>query len=156
LKNCNILRRYEDERLQSQALALLDWGVTERAAAAAAADGSCERVHLAKELLHWFKNSFFSWTNAPKCSKCGDPTSAIGATGPTPDERLFLAGHVEVYRCNCGATTRFPRYNHVEKLLQTRTGRCGEWVQAFVLFCRALVGGARCKPVTSLAFPPKY
>lgn len=91
-------------------------GVTERAAAAAAADGTCERVHLAKELLKWFKNSFFSWTNQPKCSKCGGGTDAIGAAAPSPDERRFLAGHVELYRCACGTITRFPRYNHVEKV----------------------------------------
>jgi hypothetical protein len=132
-------QQYEDERLQGLALSLLDWGVTERAAAAAAADGTCERVHLAKELLTWFKSSFFSWTNSPKCSKCGGGTNGIGAVAASPDERRFLAGHTELYRCDCGTVTRFPRYNHVEKLLQTRTGRCGEWVQAFVLFCRALV-----------------
>lgn len=131
-------QQYEDERLQALALGVLDWGVTERAAAAAASDGSCERVALAKELLKWFKNSFFSWTNQPKCSKCGGGTEAIGAAAPSPDERRYLAGHVELYRCACGTITRFPRYNHVEKLLETRTGRCGEWVQAFVLFCRAL------------------
>ena len=33
------------------------------------------------------------------------------------------------YRCSiCLRTTRFPRYNHPEKLLETRKGRCGEWV----------------------------
>ena len=124
--------QYEDERLQGLALGLLDWGVTERAAAAAVADGSCERVHLAKELLKWFKNGFFSWTNQPKCSKCGGATSGIGATAPTPDERRYLAGHVELYRCSCGTITRFPRYNHVEKLLETRTAPTPNFNTAFM------------------------
>jgi peptide-N4-(N-acetyl-beta-glucosaminyl)asparagine amidase len=49
---------------------------------------------------------------------------------PNAEERRFHAGVVELYYCDsCHRVTRFPRYNHPGKLLQTRRGRCGEWAQ---------------------------
>ena len=38
----------------------------------------------------------------------------------------------------CNKKTRFPRYNHPGKLLETRNGRCGEWANCFCLCSRAL------------------
>ena len=38
----------------------------------------------------------------------------------------------------CRSVTRFPRYNHPLKLLDSRQGRCGEWANCFTLCCRAM------------------
>lgn len=93
---------------------------------------------LLKQLLHWFKTSFFTWVDAPSCWSCGKPTTATGMVAPTPSERAHRASRVELYHCgNCRASVRFPRYNDPVKLLETRLGRCGEWAQAFTLCARA-------------------
>ena len=44
-----------------------------------------------------------------------------GGGSPTPDEASAKASRVELYGCkDCGAETRFPRYNDPAKLLETR------------------------------------
>ena len=62
-----------------------------------------------------------------------------------PRQAEGLAGVVEVYQCQsgCGAVTRFPRYNHPRKLLESRQGRCGEWANCFTLCCIAMGYDAR-------------
>ncbi|KAK9469475.1 hypothetical protein V1512DRAFT_256357 [Lipomyces arxii] len=100
--------------------------------------------HLIRALLKWFRNDFFTWVNAPKCSSCSAETEGLGGTSPTPQERADSAGRVELYKCkSCGAITRFPRYGHPRKLLTFRQGRCGEWANCFTLLCRALGSRAR-------------
>jgi len=107
-------------------------------------------------LLAWFKRHFFHWCNKPLCQyeDCPAATPSEGSPGkcqddmahddagsgqPTPEEREGGAGRVEVYTCRrCNRSTRFPRYNKPSRLLQTRTGRCGEWANCFGLICRAL------------------
>ncbi|KAK6189023.1 hypothetical protein SNE40_005076 [Patella caerulea] len=95
-------------------------------------------------LLNWFKTSFFSWVDSPACERCTGPTTNNGMLPPNSDDERWQAGRVESHRCNvCASITRFPRYNHPGKLLDTRRGRCGEWANCFTLCCRALGFEAR-------------
>ncbi|KAL9650934.1 hypothetical protein ABK040_015037 [Willaertia magna] len=98
-----------------------------------------------KELLAWFKNEFFKWVNNPPCEHCQSTnTQLIGGVAPNQYEQQGLAGVVELYQCSqCNKQTRFPRYNHAGRLLETRKGRCGEWAQCFTLCCNAIGYEAR-------------
>ena len=97
--------------------------------------------------MKWFKKDFFSWCQKPACTNCGKgkgAQEAIGQAKPTAEEQQGWAGTVEVYKCKeCGHVHRFPRYNNPATLLTTRTGRCGEWANAFTLMCRAMGYEAR-------------
>ncbi|XP_041665212.1 peptide-N(4)-(N-acetyl-beta-glucosaminyl)asparagine amidase [Cheilinus undulatus] len=94
---------------------------------------------LVLELLSWFKNNFFSWVDSLPCSRCGGPTQNSGMLSATPDDIRWGAQRVENHHCeSCRLSTRFPRYNNPEKLLETRRGRCGEWANCFTLCCRAM------------------
>ena len=63
---------------------------------------------------------------------------------PTPEEVSDMAMRCEIYQCEtCGQPIRFPRYNSVVKLLETRTGRCGEWANCFTGMVIALGHEAR-------------
>eukprot|EP01127_Copromyxa_protea_P021436 TRINITY_DN7369_c0_g1_i3.p1 TRINITY_DN7369_c0_g1~~TRINITY_DN7369_c0_g1_i3.p1 ORF type:complete len:666 (+),score=130.24 TRINITY_DN7369_c0_g1_i3:351-2348(+) len=93
------------------------------------------------QLLGWYKNEFFTWVNQCPCGHCNGATDNAGATHPDQTERSFGAGIVELYKCRtCPGQpiTRFPRYNHPAKLLETRRGRCGEWANAFGLLARSI------------------
>lgn len=100
--------------------------------------------YLLLELLHWFKNSFFTWVDSPPCNLCGGRTTIAGNPPPTTDDLKWGATRVEAHRCaQCQSLTRFPRYNQPSKLLETRAGRCGEWANCFTLCCRAIGFEAR-------------
>ncbi|CCD25082.1 peptide-N4-(N-acetyl-beta-glucosaminyl)asparagine amidase NDAI_0E02650 [Naumovozyma dairenensis CBS 421] len=95
---------------------------------------------LVKELLRYFKNDFFTWCDKPKCRKCHDSSKQIfdSIQGATREESLYGCGAVEVFKCSeCNELARFPRYNDPIKLLETRTGRCGEWCNLFTLILRS-------------------
>nr|XP_040043898.1 peptide-N(4)-(N-acetyl-beta-glucosaminyl)asparagine amidase [Gasterosteus aculeatus aculeatus] len=94
---------------------------------------------LVLELLRWFKQDFFSWVDCLPCSQCKGPTVNSRSLSPTPDDIRWGAQRVENHYCeSCQLSTRFPRYNNPEKLLETRRGRCGEWANCMTLCCRAL------------------
>jgi peptide-N4-(N-acetyl-beta-glucosaminyl)asparagine amidase len=92
------------------------------------------------ELLRWFKEDFFTWFNQPNCNRCQISMKFVEYTQPTREERDKGDAHrVEFYRCStCSSEYRFPRYNAPLKLLETRSGRCGEAANLFACLCRAL------------------
>ena len=96
------------------------------------------------ELLNWFKKSFFQWVDSLPCEACGGSTHHAGTLRPTEAEQMWDGFKVEKHQCDtCHRITRFPRYNHPGKLLETHRGRCGEWANCFTLCCRALGFEAR-------------
>ena len=105
------------------------------------------QIEQLQALLEWFKKDFFTWTNKPKCIKCGVDGSQmedLGYVHPNNEEREYGASRVEGYKCKtCRIVTRFPRYNSPVKLFETRTGRCGEWANAFTALCIAMGYTAR-------------
>jgi peptide-N4-(N-acetyl-beta-glucosaminyl)asparagine amidase len=57
----------------------------------------------------------------------------------TIEECEGQVSRVEVYQCKiCSRIVSFPRYNSVRSLLQTWSGRCGEYDNLFGLICRAV------------------
>uniref|UniRef100_A0AAY4EU34 Peptide-N(4)-(N-acetyl-beta-glucosaminyl)asparagine amidase n=1 Tax=Denticeps clupeoides TaxID=299321 RepID=A0AAY4EU34_9TELE len=138
---------FEEPALQQKALSCiphlqLTTGAKERLTQARRADPQCSLAvpdMLVMELLCWFKEEFFSWVDCLPCSRCGGRTQSAGSLPPSADDLSWDAGRVEKHYCDaCQHTTRFPRYNNPEKLLETRRGRCGEWANCFTLCCRAM------------------
>ena len=104
------------------------------------------QVEQLNALLEWFKKDFFTWTNRPNCMRCGvnNNLQELGHVHPNNEDREYGASRVEGYKClDCKIITRFPRYNSAIKLFETRTGRCGEWANAFTALCVAMGYEAR-------------
>ncbi|KAG1674789.1 Peptide-N(4)-(N-acetyl-beta-glucosaminyl)asparagine amidase [Nymphon striatum] len=132
-RNLEHVKMYENTSLQDKARALIPSDCLKHCDTK---DGDFDKVLL--NLLSWFKNKFFTWTDKPKCHICAAMTQSVGGGHPNQDDIKWMTSVVEIYRCTkCPAITRFPRYNHPEKLLETRTGRCGEYANCFTLMCRA-------------------
>ena len=130
----------EVPKTQEEALKLLPATRMHRLAVEKCKDGEAFDFAFLVELVQWFKKDFFSWTDKPRCSACqAKSTESVSAAAPpTVQEARGLAKTVELYSCSaCGSMTRFPRFNHPLALLSTRTGRCGEFSNAFLLFARS-------------------
>ena len=55
-----------------------------------------------------------------------------------------MASRVESYLClKCNTQVRYPRYNSILKLMETRNGRCGEWANCFTALVKSLGHEAR-------------
>ena len=142
---------YEDVSRQNAARASVSLDdLEEKAMVALAREGKVSVSDSEKDyailiqLLLWFKKSF-KWVNEPDCSSCGSKSIRIPQMGfPTSEERTYGANRIELFKCTgCGSEVRFPRYNDPLKLLETRSGRCGEWANCFTLYCRAFGYQAR-------------
>jgi len=135
---------YEDKAIQAQALKEIPVDEIRRLAVEEPMNlGPNDSV--VRHLLRWFKHRCFKWVNNAPCDHCGSSsTKNAGADRPNVSEQAHGAGVVELYHCNdCNKTTRFPRYNHPGKLMETKRGRCGEWANAFTLCCIAMGFEAR-------------
>ncbi|CAF1375784.1 unnamed protein product [Adineta steineri] len=99
-----------------------------------------KRDLLLLELLRWFKEEFFTWFDRANCDYCKKPMDFAEYTQATREEREYGDAHrVELYRCStCSSEYRFPRFNAPIKLLETRSGRCGEAANLFACLCRSL------------------
>jgi peptide-N4-(N-acetyl-beta-glucosaminyl)asparagine amidase len=88
----------------------------------------------------WFQQEYFTFVRVPPCRIChtNDQMGDRELIPPTVSDLAGKAPKVEGYRCKkCGGLTRFPRYNRVENLIETRFGRCGEFANVFAAFLAA-------------------
>lgn len=73
------------------------------------------------------RNMFHAFNGTQSCTAygCAELTNSL----------VSVIGKVELYRCTkCQALVRYPRYNHALKLMETRTGRCGEWANVNISY----------------------
>lgn len=98
------------------------------------------------------------WVDPVMCDNCESPCNRRESAEPYPFEKARAAGRVETYVCReegCGGGARFPRYNDPAMLLQTRTGRCGEYLllqfRGYELIsrgiCKLILSGPSCSRV---------
>ncbi|KAJ3123361.1 peptide-N4-(N-acetyl-beta- glucosaminyl)asparagine amidase [Nowakowskiella sp. JEL0407] len=144
------VRVYDDIDLQSKALEEIPVDILHEAAQKSFDEwgmnkgSECQAVNsfkdeLMRHLMDWYKKEYFSWVNAPACDYCGSQTTLEQHSTGTPEEQRYGGSRVEIYKCgSCSNHTRFPRYNDLIKLMQTRRGRCGEWANVFCLFTKAM------------------
>lgn len=103
-----------------------------------------ESLECLKLFLVWFKQAYPYYYSA--CTACGNKDGKyVGMVVASEDEKAHFAGRTELVTCEaCGATTRFPRFNDIEKILmESRRGRCGEYSVAALALLEALGWQAR-------------
>lgn len=98
--------------------------------------------HVVVELLHYFKHDFFKWVTTPECPRCHTSSHIehVGVIAP-PAYNPQEISRIEQYTCRkCKRSVEFARINNPVSLLETRSGRCGEWVNCFLLILKAVLG----------------
>ncbi|SCU84799.1 LADA_0D03862g1_1 [Lachancea dasiensis] len=137
----NLCTKYDSDAWQASVLDTIDLDTIYTNVEAVEGTPEDYVDRLVKELLRYFKKDFFRWCNKPDCRHCSSPgeqMTPVGHQPPNDEERPYDCGVVEVYQCsNCKHLTRFPRFNHPVKLLETRSGRCGEWCNLFMLLLKS-------------------
>lgn len=131
-----------DEALDTIDLARIFLGVDKREQETPKEKGLGYEDFVVLETMAYFKNDFFKWVNSPECSKCktDQQIKAIGVKAPR-SRGVQEISRIEVYKCEtCGLEIEYPRINNPASLLQTRSGRCGEWVNCFLLILQAVLG----------------
>ena len=118
------VNQYKNEELQKEILKIIP-----------ARENNISDEDYVKILLKWFKYKFYTWCDKPICPTCHnnkENIKSISTCEPNQEELKFLASRTELYKCTkCDCNVRFARYNNPIKLLETKTGRCGEWANLF-------------------------
>lgn len=145
-----ITHRYKDNEALDKALDSIDLGLIyqgveerEQSAAREGRTGLAYEDFIVLQLLQYFKKDFFTWFDKPECTSCDNGLASVRfkdvSLPPSPNPHDI--GRIENYICDeCAKTYTFPRYNDPVKLLETKKGRCGEWVNCFMLLLQALLG----------------
>ncbi|HSL12883.1 MAG TPA: transglutaminase domain-containing protein [Nitrososphaeraceae archaeon] len=75
-------------------------------------------------LLYWFKNDLMKWMpKEVQCSSCNMQMKVQVIDGDST-----ILRKTEVHSCGkCGSSIIFPRYVKIQKIAETKIGRCSEW-----------------------------
>lgn len=98
-----------------------------------------ESLAVLKEFSLWFREQFPYYYD--QCYHCNNKVnnSYLGTVSPSSEELAYTASRTELYLCSsCITSSRFPRFNTVSKILDTRRGRCGEYSILMMLFLDCL------------------
>uniref|UniRef100_A0AC34RLB9 Sulfhydryl oxidase n=1 Tax=Panagrolaimus sp. JU765 TaxID=591449 RepID=A0AC34RLB9_9BILA len=99
VKYSDKVMEYEDEIAQTLAKSLIP---LEELLKKVSLDGKRNDFLLASDLMNWFHDEFFEWTDTPKCKSCNEKTSKDTRSNGTPTEEEKNEGdaqRVEVYFC---------------------------------------------------------